>query len=67
MSNSQPCIAVYAHRACRLANYSRFTKLPNSKGNMTMNQINLTYTILTCVGILCLLGSVAYYGAMNNF
>jgi uncharacterized protein (UPF0333 family) len=40
--------------------------LRNWKGNKIMNQISLTYTILTCVGILGLLGSVAYYGAMNN-
>lgn len=31
-----------------------------------MNQISITQTLLTCAGILSLLGSVAYYGAMNN-
>ena len=66
MPNSQPCFAVYAHPACRLSNYSGFMNLRNWKGNKIMNQISLTYTILTCVGILGLLGSVAYYGAMNN-
>ena len=46
--------------------YIDFKKMPNPKRISIMNQINLTHTILTCVGILCLLGSVAYYGAMNN-
>ena len=66
MPNPQPCNAVYAHPACPSVTYIDFKKMPNSKRISIMNQINLTHTILTCVGILCLLGSVAYYGAMNN-
>lgn len=31
-----------------------------------MAQISIAQTIFACVGILALIGYVAYYGAMNN-
>lgn len=63
---SQLCIAIYANPAWLLAPYIRFVHSFTFERNTNMNQISITQTLLTCAGILSLLGSVAYYGAMNN-
>ena len=63
---SQLCVAIYANLAWLFATYIRFVHSFNFERNTTMNQFSITQTLLTCAGILSLLGSVAYYGAINN-
>ena len=63
---SQLCVAIYANLAWLFATYIRFVHLFTFERNTIMNQFSITQTLLTCAGILSLLGSVAYYGAINN-
>lgn len=60
------CVAVYADVAEQHPAYIRIIEQSTYGRNTDMNQINITQTILTCAGILGLIGSVAYYGAMNS-
>ncbi len=66
MNFAQLCIAIYANLAWLFATYIRFVHSFTFERNTNMNQFSITQTLLTCAGILSLLGSVAYYGAMNN-
>lgn len=62
----QLCDAVYADVARRCADYIWDEHSSTCERDTDMTRISITQTILTCAGILALLGYVAYYGAMNN-